>query len=341
MKNEEILNEKDSTNLFRRNGKITNIRAIAILMVVFAHSIIIYKDSWTLYTSINKLPICNLFESWIQLIAMPLFFSLSGYLFHKSKNKYNFITLFKKKTRRLFIPFFIFAFFWMIPIRSLVNYIGYQGKAFFEIAINCIFLGNDNGHLWYLPCLFFCFLLTYCFEWLIKKIEISRWLKSFLLFLTSFLFSYFFFKIHNFLGENVVRSVAINWLWFNVGFISSEYNLDVILKKYRFVFLVLAVFFSIYTLVFEFPYKKITTILLILLFYTIIPNTTNGISEFISKNSFGIYLFHSPMVYITYSAIPNSSPFLVVFFNFFVFGGIAILLTLLIRKLKLYVIIGE
>lgn len=81
--------------------------------------------------------------------------------------------------------------------------------------------------------------------------------------------------------------------------------------------------------------------LTILNIFEIMPNKSCTFLEKADKNSFGVYLFHSPLVYITYSLISNASPFLVVFVNLIVFGAVAYLLAELVRKTKLKFLIGE
>ena len=42
-----------------RNYQIDNLRAMAILLVVFGHSIAIYTAGWDKYHSINSVPVLN------------------------------------------------------------------------------------------------------------------------------------------------------------------------------------------------------------------------------------------------------------------------------------------
>lgn len=60
----------------------------------------------------------------------------------------------------------------------------------------------------------------------------------------------------------------------------------------------------------------------------------------IGINSFGLYLLHSPLIYITFTYLLNSSPIVVSLLNFFVFGGLAYLMTVLIRKTPMKLLIG-
>ena len=90
---------------------------------------------------------------------MPLFFSLSGYLFAGQKNL-PFIEFLSKKTKRLLIPFFTAGLCYMLPIKLILGYPPYQGKRLVTV-IKLFLLGNDTGHLWFLPTLFIIFLTAY------------------------------------------------------------------------------------------------------------------------------------------------------------------------------------
>ena len=60
----------------------------------------------------------------------------------------------------------------------------------------------------------------------------------------------------------------------------------------------------------------------------------------IGKNSFGLYLLYSPLIYITFTYLLNSSPIVVSLLNFFVFVGLVYLMTVLIRKTPMKLLIG-
>ena len=136
-----------------RNYKIDILRVIAIILVVFGHSIILYSKDWGLYHSIYEVPVLDYLKRIINVVQMPLFFMLSGYLLNKEvKNK---ITLFLfKKTCRLLIPYILVGFFWLLPIRYLVGYSGYRGTFFLKRYFTDIILARNNGHLWFLISLF-------------------------------------------------------------------------------------------------------------------------------------------------------------------------------------------
>ena len=146
-----------------RDYKIDNLRAIAIFLVVLGHSIIIYDSSWGLIsTSVECLPFVYL-KKMINLVQMPLFFSLSGYCYRLSNNQAFGKKMFANKFMRILLPYFIVCFLFMDPIKVCLGVPGY------EISWNMIkdqmFLLNNNGHLWYLPTLFLMFVASFVALW--------------------------------------------------------------------------------------------------------------------------------------------------------------------------------
>ena len=65
----------------KRLAQIGNIRALAILLVVSVHSIILYSADWGLFETTRQAPFLAWLEKLMVIPPMPLFFSLSGYLF--------------------------------------------------------------------------------------------------------------------------------------------------------------------------------------------------------------------------------------------------------------------
>lgn len=75
----------------KRLLRLTNIRAMAIFMVVLGHSIILYSSAWNLYETSVSVPFLDMLKKIIDIPQMLLFFSLSGYLFvfsHQKKREY-------------------------------------------------------------------------------------------------------------------------------------------------------------------------------------------------------------------------------------------------------------
>ena len=69
------------------NSNLVTLRAIAIIIVVLGHSIILYDPSWAIYSPKQEFPLFLYLKQIINVIQMPLFFSISGYLyFFRYKN---------------------------------------------------------------------------------------------------------------------------------------------------------------------------------------------------------------------------------------------------------------
>lgn len=61
--------------------KVTNIRALAIVIVVLGHSIILYSTKWTLYSTTVASPFLDWVKAVIDLVQMPLFFHFLVFFF--------------------------------------------------------------------------------------------------------------------------------------------------------------------------------------------------------------------------------------------------------------------
>lgn len=141
-----------------RMDDISLIRVLCILVVVFFHcyGMMFYESFFpatieryrALYWTINQCVFIN--------IAMPMFVFISGYLFKYllSIGKYpTWGNLLKKKGLRIILPYFVFGIFFMIVTNDLDWATLFKGLYW---------------HLWFLPMLFWCFLIGYSVNRLIK-----------------------------------------------------------------------------------------------------------------------------------------------------------------------------
>ena len=87
--------------------------------------------------------------------------------------------------------------------------------------------------------------------------------------------------------------------------------------------------------------KLLSALCVVITAYIIVPSKTNKVTEYLDRNSMGMFLFHSPLIYISFTFYPNIHPALMVFINFVCFGFLASLLTELIRRTPLRILIGE
>lgn len=322
----------------KKNYSIVNLRFLAIILVLIGHSLIIYKPDWKLYSSnVNVNDIYVYIEYFIYLFHMPLFFAISGFLFYKKEYKIGFGEFVKKKAKRLLIPYLFVAFFWLLPIRYICKYQNYLGHSLlYNVFINIIF-GKDNGHLWYLISLFIIFV----FSFLIEKYIKNKYAKTIIIIILTF--SGFF--LPTYLG-----TAFNNIIWFYLGKSVAKYKLNIKIS-YRcsgiLSFSLLIIYFVALNMNYLHFYKYIIFIIkymfcffFILFLFNIISNKKIDIVEKISDNSLGMYLFHSPIIYISFCYYPNINPICMFVINFFIFGTISYIITIAIKKSKLKVLIG-
>ena len=132
----------------QRLTQIENIRTLAILLVVLGHSIILYSSDWNLYETTRQVPFFDWIKKIIDIIQMPLFFSISGYLFVLTHRRKRIRKLVKDKWIRLMVPYLGIGFLWMLPIRIGVRYKGYENNSVIDIILKFL-TANDVGHLWF------------------------------------------------------------------------------------------------------------------------------------------------------------------------------------------------
>ncbi len=332
-----------------KEKKLINIRALAILLVVLGHSIILYSSSWNLYETTNNAPFLDIIKKIISSYQMPLYFSLSGYLFYytclKNKKPIEFIV---DKIKRLIIPFIFVGAFYMVPLKMILKVPGYKGTYFKVIFDNLVKL-NQTGHLWFLISLFIIFIIFFTISKIIKidkkdKLHIAI---DMLILLVTLLFSIksSFFK--HILLKTALYRVFKYLFWFYLGFCLNKYfsfgKKDDAYKKIYVPYLCLLTgCLAVYRLYnSSFIVKALSTLCVVILPYIIMPSKTNKVTEYLDRNSMGMFLFHSPLIYISFTYYPNINPILMVFINFVCFGFLASLLAELIRKTPLKFMIGE
>lgn len=127
------------------------LKGIGAILVVIGH-LVLYEGYAKIY---------------IYSFHMPLFFFISGYLYHQEKN---FKTFLKRKVKNLLVPYFLFAF-----ISILVTYFLegiYLSKS--EILATYFFVNGSfafNSSLWFLIIMFFTLIFFYIIR---KSIKIEK-----------------------------------------------------------------------------------------------------------------------------------------------------------------------
>lgn len=321
----------------REKGYLNNIsllRTFAILIVVLGHSMIVYQYNWGIYTPAVSSSFFNALKTYIDVFQMPLFIFISGYMFYycrKECGKYKKLSIFSfDKIKRLLIPYICVAVLYVVPIRVMTDYKGYNGNNTFEIIYKYIMTALDAGHLWYLIVIFEIFIVFYLFESTINKIGVPA---SLIIIASASIISFKFPDVFQ-----ISKSIHY-FLFFYLGYIIRKYErsfkiefkgkkntlLIITLFILQFVFLVASYKISnsniIGTLSINTMYllSNISATIFYFTFLSTISTkykrlNSNKIIKYIDRESFAIYLFHSPLIYIVlkYVADKNISPFILV-----------------------------
>lgn len=342
-------------------NEVILIRIFAILSVVVGHSIIVYTG-WGWYT----MPVSSAFldktKELIDIYQMPLFISLSGYLFYYLKiesGKYaNFNLFLQSKFQRLLIPYIVVGIFYMIPLRIFGNYAAYEGKPLLNIIFYDLLIGNDPGNLWFLPVLFIIFIVFFFYATYTFKKNNSFIFFHFIIFFMISLVSY---RVPNILFVSRAMYYAI---FFFFGFQLFSFR-DILIKRSLPILITSGILqFSsqvsqnftlpsnIYTRAFSDSIVLFASMFSCLFFYTLFIKINelyqelakNNKVNFIDKNSFGLYLFHSPLIYpiLDYFTKFRINPLLFSLMNFITIASISLLLAeVLSRSRHLKFIVGK
>lgn len=130
----------------KRYVGIDNIKGVAIILMVFGHSIagrnLGMADTGSL----------NIVYDFIYSFHMSLFFAASGFLYRYGDDYFRYIG---KKAQRLLIPYFFFCFA-MIIMRMILPGFTVEEASTQEMLLSILLYG---GNLWFLYVLFFIFLI--------------------------------------------------------------------------------------------------------------------------------------------------------------------------------------
>lgn len=319
------------------NHRISNLRVLAILFVVLGHSIIIYDSRWSTYSTPFHSTFLVVLKHFINLFQMELFFSLSGFLFFYTTQKdFRFILLLKKKFVRLIIPFMFIGLFYLIPIRYIANYSPYENLAFIRIVYSVLSF-NDCGHLWFLPTLFGIFCVA---SILIYK---NKFRVEYMLCVIVVLYI-----LSAYLSLMILRLITKYLLFFFIGYFINKYKAFFFSHQIKFVYYglaILEIFLISYVLSSNNQSRAIislTSIIIIITLYYLMPCKTNASVLWLDRNCYGIYLFHSPLMYIVMNhfSIIAPPPLLVPANLIFGIGG-SLVIVYFLRAIKCTFIIGE
>jgi fucose 4-O-acetylase-like acetyltransferase len=288
------------------------LRVFGISLVVLRHAFAPFTDSWSLSDLYEYNIGADFIGKYISTLSMPLFVFISGYTYSFLRNYLNkyetYSILLEKKTRRLLIPYVIFA-----PL-----YI-YFFKDYANVSEFLLPLWTGSGHLWFLLMIFVLFLIFYPFEAYLKKNIITGFIIAIVCYLLVL-------PIH-YLNLDPLAHVFKYFIFFYIGYLFKFKNklvLKHIHKKTNLLVLVHLSLFSFYFYLLKqsdniYYTSAVNQLLLILgiisvtFAYNII-NTMLNNSFFnkilvkksikvINDNSYYVYIFHQPILILLYSTL--------------------------------------
>lgn len=274
----------------QRLDNLSIIRGLSILIVVAFHAygmMYVHFDDATnkMYSEIYE----HFNQSVLICIAMPMFVFVSGYLFQYLLDLGKYSTwkeLAVKKSQRILIPFLIFSWFFMAttgnwhPLDPIIQ--------------------GTYWHLWFLPMLFWCFILYYAFHrlGLMKK----PWFT-----IPAFLISLLLVSAPKFMPMYIGLHNIHKWFfWFYLGGVICLYKdfITTAFSRYKiYVLLIIAYFVYAFLDIREYGedtwYSTIgNASMVVALWYlsTLVEWCKLKVSKLIitfSTYSYGIYIFHN------------------------------------------------
>ena len=319
-------------------------KGFTILLVVVAHVSKMYTPKGAIPVNGDNSILLYL-TNYIYSFHMPVFVAISGMVYYICKvntNKYDDMFAFiRNKFKRLIIPFIAFLLLMVIPVLHVVNLWG---------GVETVLLMKDLRHLWYLPTLFFILIIFNRFELIIRK---NRLFSLVVLLFTNFVSSYLphYFQIPN---------VAKFMFYFYLGYLFEEWRKDdrsITVKSLLIVLSFQIICFILVTLLAGERSYGLSPVFNIIcassglyIVYSLCNILTKTKSQLMisfmntmSRNSYGIYLFHPMIIYLLYYSIRSESyNTWLVFCAFTIIALLlSVLLTQTIRKTPLKLFIGE
>lgn len=159
--------------------EISLMRPIILVFLVLYHSFIIYNSQWTPPLGFED---CSLYK-WIARFSysflLEAFVFISGYLwYYQTKEQQRNFTIkdvIYNKFKRLLLPSIIFSSLYII---LFPNEIPHASPSFFLYLYFIIF---GAGHMWFLPMLFWCFVI----QWIVDRLNINIWIVLLFAFIAS------------------------------------------------------------------------------------------------------------------------------------------------------------
>ncbi|MBQ4399956.1 MAG: acyltransferase, partial [Alphaproteobacteria bacterium] len=238
-------------------------------------------------------------SGWVYGFHMPLFFMLSGAVLNLKPLK-EFDAFCLTKIKRLIIPFFVYGFLFMLPVKFLGRF--YTATSILP-AYRAFSGGGESGHLWFLPALFWCMIAFVSLRKILLHFNINSvgilLLIAGLIQLTYKNLPFDFFSLKSGLSY--------------IFYFAAGYSFELVREKVESVpknILVLLFFFYTLILYIDYQYSVFGKFANIFVrsFWIVLLSRVCGIFfdgvynsnlfQILNRNLFNIYLFHDPLDYI-------------------------------------------
>jgi fucose 4-O-acetylase-like acetyltransferase len=329
-----------------RENNITYIRGITALIVLLGHVLVLFNGTaplnWGGYRTENS--IITFVRNFIYTYHMPLFMSVSGYLFYFEIEKNSDLLCFIwKKFKRLIIPFVIMLYCYYKPMSYLAGTSQFIEQGSWQRNVIEYLKINTTGALWYLYVLFAIFVFN--------KLISFIWRRHSTIFIALVLFvaASYFAQIH-YSGGTIHHLLMYNFYFYLGAWIRYYYDSVVNRNKILLmvVFLISAATVSIGAI--DIKYLRyllvmIAAISAILAAYAFTDKYRCSVPSkpiaVLDDYSYGIYLFHTPIIELIAAHMHHSQALLIILVMFFAGLILSMLLTRLIRAAHLNFILGE
>ena len=213
----------------------------------------------------------------IKIIAVPLFFLISGYMIYREGSNKGDLDEIKSRLYKSFIKIIrlvlitnLFYYFWLFPKNGNVIHS-------FSQLVECILLGNQfTGHLWYLTAFAEALMMFYFLFYIFKTDRFMFFLPP--LIITNLLIGRYGFLSGEFIDNlNLYNLICYALPYLSIGYLIKKYERSILSKSY-------------YTW-------------LILLFTLLSYVEFYGLASILGENKEGVFFFSTPLlvsIFITF-----------------------------------------
>lgn len=297
--------------------RVTTVKTIMMFCVLLYHTLLaLQKNGSELYQTTLRQGLSYI-VMWLNSFHIQTFTFASGYLFYMVRyEKHGYRNGKKdivKRWMRLLFPFYIVSILWAIPAEIFI-----QGGSWTVIVKNFI-LAISPAQLWFLPMLFWIYLVFYFFSDFIERVPIHTILALYVILYIGKLF------LNRYVPLNIFQiSVSIEYLlYYYMGFLFRRANVAKNSRMKDCAVLISAFILEVIYLLLWIQVKnrflidliqplvcgfQVAAVLTISRIFRAEKLSVFHTFQKISKNSMGIYLFHQQILYVSMKIFTNFSP---------------------------------